>query len=234
MSRLSALATLTICIGLGTPAGAQTTTVPGPGGVPLAPGLPVPGYNPGGIGPGGVEVAPGSAARNVPMYRLGPGNVPFPLRRDRYHGGDEEAARLPEGQPFSLPETLSVTITSRDAGPGEAPAPDKPIDTIHGLFAALRSCWEPPAREQAHEGVQMSVRFSLKRTGEIMAPPFVTYTTPGTKVDTKQVYRGAIDAALARCAPLPLSKSFSAAITGRPISVRYVDDRVMSAGLPRQ
>jgi hypothetical protein len=79
----------------------------------------------------------------------------------------------------------------------------------------------------------MSVRFSFKRTGDIVAPPFVTYTTPGTKADTKQVYRGAINAALARCAPLPLSKSFSAAIAGRPISIRYVDDRIMSAGLPR-
>jgi hypothetical protein len=232
MRRLLAVATVPICLGLTTPALAQTTTVPGPGGVPLAPGSPVPGYTPGGIGPGGVEVAPGSAARNVPMYRIGPGGVPFPLRRDRYHGGDDEAARLQPNGPEILPETLALTITSRDAEPGKAPSPDAPIDSIHDLFAVLRSCWEPPAREQAQEGVQMSVRLSFKRTGEIVAPPFVTYTTPGTKADTKQVYRGAINAALARCAPLPLSRSFSAAIAGRPISVRYIDDRVMRAGLP--
>jgi hypothetical protein len=151
MPRLLAGATLTIFIALNASVLAQTTTVPGPGGVPLAPGSPVPGYNPGGIGPGGVEVAPGHAARNVPMYRIGPGGVPFPLRRDRYHGDDDEAARLPPHGPETLPRTLALTITSRDAGPGKPPSPDTPIDSIHDLFAVLRTCWEPPARDQAQE-----------------------------------------------------------------------------------
>jgi len=75
----------------------------------------------------------------------------------------------------------------------------------------------------------MSVRFSFKRTGEMVAPPFVTYTTPGTQAETKQVYRSAINDALARCAPLHFSKRFSVAIAGRPISIRYVDDRSISA-----
>ena len=66
----------------------------------------------------------------------------------------------------------------------------------------------------------------------LVAPPFVTYTTPGTKNDTKQVYRRAINAALERCAPLPFSKSFSGAIAGQPISVRYVDDRSMKTSSP--
>jgi hypothetical protein len=78
--------------------------------------------------------------------------------------------------------------------------------------------------------VQISVRFSFEGTGGIVAPPIVTYTTRGTKTDTKQVYQRAISAALERCAPLPFSKTFSAAIPGRPISVRYVDDRIMNAG----
>jgi len=76
----------------------------------------------------------------------------------------------------------------------------------------------------------MSVRFSLRRSGEIMAPPFVTYATPGIKDDTRQIYRHAITASLERCAPLPLSQGFAAAITGRPISIRYVDDRTADAG----
>lgn len=75
----------------------------------------------------------------------------------------------------------------------------------------------------------MSVRFSFKRTGEMVAPPFVTYTTPGTQAETKQVYRSAINAALARCVPLAFSKRFSLAIPGKPISIRYVDDRSISA-----
>jgi hypothetical protein len=51
--------------------------------------------------------------------------------------------------------------------------------------------------------------------------------SPGSA--TRQVYREAITAALDRCAPIPFSKGFGAAIVGRPLSIRYVDDRVMSA-----
>ena len=239
MARLLVATTLTLAIGFDASAWAQMTEVPGPGGTLIAPGAPVRGYNPGGIGPGGTEVAPGPAARTVPMYRIGPGTVPLAPRPDPSVGVDTPTVRLqPPGcdnsgcVPEILPQTLALTISSRDAAPAKAPSPDASIDSIHDLFAALRACWDPPTREQAHEGVQMSVRFSLKRSGEIMAPPFVTYTTPGTAADTRKVYRSAIDAALARCAPLPLSKGFAASIAGRPISVRYVDDRTADAGSP--
>jgi len=79
----------------------------------------------------------------------------------------------------------------------------------------------------------MSVRFSFKRNGDVIAPPFVTYTTAGTKQETRQVYRDAIQAAVKRCTPLPLSKSLGAAIAGQPISIRFVDDRTMRADAPQ-
>jgi hypothetical protein len=238
MAHLLAMATFTILIELDAFAFAQMMTVtPGPGGIPIAPGSPVTGYTPGGIGLGGVEVAPGPAARDIPMDRIGPGGVPFPPRPDPYPDRDNSTARLQPGcgnnSPCGreiLPQTLALTINSRDAGPGKAPSPDAPIDSIRDLFAVLRACWEPPAREQAQAGIQISVRLSFKGTGGIVAPPFVTYTTRGTKTDTKQVYLRAINAALERCAPLPFSRTFSAAIPGRPISIRYVDDRIMHAG----
>jgi hypothetical protein len=238
MWRLVAVAALMSFIALDAPAVAQMPITPGPGGIPIAPGSPVPGYTPGGIGPGGVEVAPGAAARDVPMVRIGPGGIPLPPRPDPYPDRDKPTARLDPGcsnDPACvpiLPETLALTITSRDAAPGEAPA-DAPIDSIHDLFAALRTCWEPPARERAQAGMQMSVRFSFKRSGEIVAPPFLTYATPGSTAETRQVYRRAIDAALERCVPLRFSKTFSGAISGRPISIRYVDDRSMSAASPQ-
>ena len=240
MWRLWAAAALAFAIQLGASALAQMTVTPGPGGVPIAPGLPVPGYTPGGIGPGGVEVAPGPAARDIPMHRIGPGGIAMPPRPDPRPDRSGSTARLDPDcgngspcVPVLLPERLALTINSRDAGPGKAPSPDTPINSIHDLFAVLQTCWEPPAREQAQEGVQMSVRFSFRRTGDIIAPPFVTYATPGTKTDTKQVYRQAINAALERCAPLPFSKTFGGAIAGRPISIRYVDDRIMQAGAQR-
>jgi len=157
--------------------------------------------------------------RNKPTARVHPRVQP---------GCDNDGSCGPE----ILPHTLTLTIHSVDVTPGKAPSPDAPINSIHELFEALRTCWEPPTRDQAQQGVQMSVRFSFKRSGDIIAPPFMTYATPGTKADTKQVYLGAINAAIARCAPLPFSKSFGAAIAGQPISIRYIDDRAMNAGAP--
>ena len=57
--------------------------------------------------------------------------------------------------------------------------PDHDLDTIGDLFAALRSCWSPPPADIARQGMQMSVRFSFKRSGEIIATPRVTYSTAG-------------------------------------------------------
>lgn len=227
MSRPVMAATLTLFIALHAPALAQMTTTPGPGGIPVAPGAPLTGYTPGGIGPGGTAVAPGPAARGMPMYRIGPGGVPLAPRPDPLPDANPPTANIEPGcdGACALPQSLTLTITSRDAAPAKTPAPDARINSIHDLFAVLRTCWEPPAREQAQEGVAMSVRLSFRRSGDMMAPPFVTYTTPGTKADTKKAYQRAINAAFERCAPLPFSKTFGAAIAGHPISIRYVDDR---------
>ena len=80
--------------------------------------------------------------------------------------------------------------------------PDHDLDTIGDLFAALRSCWSPPPADIAREGMQMSVRFSFKRSGEIIATPRVTYATAGVPADTRATYLKAINASLAACMPL--------------------------------
>src|SRR5918999_1698973 len=62
--------------------------------------------------------------------------------------------------------------------------PDHDLDTIGDLFAALRSCWSPPPSDIAREGMQMSVRFSFKRSGEIIATPRLTFATAGVPSET--------------------------------------------------
>ncbi len=208
---------------------AQLTTTPGPGGVPIAPGSASSAVPPGGTGLGGVNIAPGPAARDVPVYRLAPGGVPVLVLPEPRHGGNHSIVRRYPGCWPCLPQGLMLTIHSRDDAPGKAPSPDEPINSIRDLFAVLRACWEPPARDRAKEGMQMTVRLSFRRSGEIVAMPFVTYTEPGTKDDVKQVYRHAIDEALDRCGRLPFSEAFKNAIPGRPISIRYVDDRSIRA-----
>lgn len=214
------------------PASAQLTTTPGPGGIPIAPGAAPHGYTPGGKSFGGVEISPGRAARDIPMYREGPGDVPVlvvpekPKRSQR--GGKSSDLGLDPGcrsAASCLPQNLQLTIGSREREPGTAPEPGKVINSIRELFAALNTCWEPPASDQSKAGMQMSVRFSFRQSGELFAPPFVTYSMRGVSVETKQAFRKAVDAALGRCGKLSFSERFGAAIAGRPISARFVDDR---------
>jgi len=103
--------------------------------------------------------------------------------------------------------------------------PDHDLDTIGDLFAALRSCWSPPPSDIARPGMQMSVRFSVKRTGEIIASPRVTYATAGAPADTRAAYLKAINASLESCMPLNFTSGLGGALAGRPIAIRYVDNR---------
>jgi hypothetical protein len=103
--------------------------------------------------------------------------------------------------------------------------PDHDLDTIGDLFAALRSCWSPPPPDSAREGMQMSVRFSFKRTGEIIAAPRLTFATAGIPSDTRDTYLKAINASLSACMPLKFTGGLGGALAGRPIAIRYVDNR---------
>jgi hypothetical protein len=221
-------------VGLSTGALAQITETPGPGGIPLAPGVgPVQGYTPGGIGLGGSRVAPGPAAAGMPFYRRGPGGVPVlvaPQGNAAAPGasigtgtsgtGGASANHAPCTTRSCLPAGLSLTVDSRDSVPVEAR--DSTIDTMQDLHLALRACWTPPAETRE---LQMSVRFSFRRSGELIGAPFVTYTSRGASAQARQDYRGAITSAISGCAPFRLSRSFAAAIAGQPISVRFVDHR---------
>jgi hypothetical protein len=205
------------------PALAQLTETPGPGGIPIAPGAPVQGWTPGGAGIGGGEIAPGPAARSQPMYRTAPGGVPvlvMPQRPAATHPGAGGAGEAGRPCVDCLPDAMRFTID----GGTDAPPPDGPIATMTDLQAALRACWTPPDQPGSAR-LEMSVRFSFRRSGELMGPPFVTYATSGAKTEARRAWRDAIDAALARCTPLRLSPAFAAGIASRPLSVRFVDRR---------
>lgn len=103
--------------------------------------------------------------------------------------------------------------------------PDHDLDNIGNLFAALRSCWSPPPADSAREGMQMSVRFSFNRSGGMIGAPRLTYATAGTSVDTRATYLKAIKASLDACLPLKLTGGLGGALAGRPIAIRYIDNR---------
>src|SRR5580704_6622680 len=90
------------------------------------------------------------------------------------------------------------TVPSKDDAAKYA-RPDHDLDTIGDLFAELRSCWSPPPPDAAREGMQMSVRFSFKRSGELFGTPRLTFATAGVPADTREAYLKAINASLGAC-----------------------------------
>jgi hypothetical protein len=111
--------------------------------------------------------------------------------------------------------------TSKDA---------KPLDSIREMYAALRACWIPPPKESARHGMEYAVRFAYKRDGEMIASPRVTYSSHDAPAEVRDVYRDAVNAALARCTPLHFSNGMGGAVAGRPIAIRFVDDRTIDDG----
>jgi hypothetical protein len=124
-------------------------------------------------------------------------------------------------------ENLQVTIQSvpPESDAAKYRKPDHDLDSIGDLFAALRSCWSPPPTDVAREGMQMSVRFSFKTNGAMIAPPRLTFATEGASADTRAAYLKAINASLDSCLPLKFSPNLGGALAGRPIAIRYVDNR---------
>jgi hypothetical protein len=145
---------------------------------------------------------------------------------------------LPEPlYPFS--EDLRLTIVSA-ASDRNTESPDAPagleaegakadaehrLDTIRDLYDALRTCWVPPPQDEARPGMQMSVRLSFKRGGQMIGEPRVTYMSPDAPPAARNMYHDAIMAALERCTPLPFTPGLGGAVAGRPIAIRFVDNR---------
>jgi hypothetical protein len=115
--------------------------------------------------------------------------------------------------------------TERANGEADNAPEKKPLDTIGAMYAALRACWVPPPKEAARHGMEYTIRFAFKRDGEVLAPPRVTYSSHDAPTDVRDVYRDAVNAALARCTPLHFTDGMAGAVAGRPIAIRFVDNR---------
>jgi hypothetical protein len=136
--------------------------------------------------------------------------------------------------PYYLPpigQDLRLTIVSTDDDASQTEhqetveAGDHPLDSIRDMFAALRACWIPPPKDEAHHGMEYTIRFALKGDGTMIAAPRMTYSSHEVSAETRKIYRDAIDAALKRCTPLHFSGGMAGAVPGRPIAIRFVDDR---------
>jgi hypothetical protein len=127
--------------------------------------------------------------------------------------------------PFSEDLRLTIVSAGADAATeGRADAEHR-LDTIRDMFDALRACWVPPPPDEARPGMQMSVRLAFKRSGEMISAPRVTYASREAPPAARDAYHDAILAALERCTPLPFTPGLGGAVAGRPVAIRFVDDR---------
>jgi hypothetical protein len=53
----------------------------------------------------------------------------------------------------------------------------------------------------------------------------VTFATAGVPADTRATYLKAINTSLSACMPLKFTAGLGGALAGRPIAIRYVDNR---------
>lgn len=108
------------------------------------------------------------------------------------------------------------------------------INTLQELFARLGSCWKAPSLPASDPGMQITVSFSLKRNGEILGQPRITYESPYATGDQRTIYRTAVMEALQRCTPMPITDGLGNAIAGRPLLIRFDARRMKSTEENRQ
>jgi hypothetical protein len=119
------------------------------------------------------------------------------------------------------PAALSL---AQDQEPGES-KPGKALNTIAEVFAAIDACWIPPSLDPARPGMQITVMLSFKRSGELLGKPRITYVTPQATNDQRMSYRAAVAQAVERCMPLHFTDALGNALAGRPMTVRFIDNR---------
>ncbi|HEX4410597.1 MAG TPA: hypothetical protein VH206_17635 [Xanthobacteraceae bacterium] len=188
-----------------------------------------------------------STARSQPLNELPPASSPCSLLSgEPCHPSFCDAFNSGPCFPQYLPpigQDLHLTIVSTDDNdpahkpPSDTNKPpegdkasqtndeDKPIDSIGAMYAALRACWVPPPKDEARHGMQYTIRFAFKRDGEMIAPQRVTYASHDAPSEVRDSYRDAVNAALARCLPFHFTDGMGGAVAGRPIAIRYVDNR---------
>jgi hypothetical protein len=126
--------------------------------------------------------------------------------------------------PYGQNLQLTVESVPSEADRDKYQKPGHDLDTIGDLFAELRTCWSPTL-DNARAGMQMAVRFSFNRAGSLIGPPRLTFATAGVPADTRTTYLNAINTSLNACLPLKFTSGLGGALAGRPIAIRYVDNR---------
>jgi hypothetical protein len=106
---------------------------------------------------------------------------------------------------------------------------EHPINSVREIRASLRACWISPEMSVTP---QVTVRLSLKRNGEILGQPLISYENAHIAEADRTALHAAVAAALVRCTPLPISDALGGIIPGHPIHVKLGEGWKRKRGAP--
>ncbi len=113
---------------------------------------------------------------------------------------------------------ISCSSPSASSLAAHAAPPGPPVDTLDAMGRALSACWRPPE----HVGrFRVTVTFALKRSGEVLGRPRITYSTFDGGSDERRLIVGAILQALDDCTPVNVTGALGGAIAGRIFTMTF-------------
>jgi hypothetical protein len=95
-----------------------------------------------------------------------------------------------------------------------------PIDRPNGIPQRIVSCWSPPAGSSGD--VEVTVRLSFSRTGDIVGQPRITYVKAGSDETLRKAVSASILTAIQSCVPLRFTPGLGQAIAGRSFAIRFI------------
>jgi hypothetical protein len=102
--------------------------------------------------------------------------------------------------------------------------PKAQLHTLEDVKHAIQHCWRWPPALAIRDGMELTVRLSFKRNGEIFGAR-VTHQSPDVSDDERFAYYRALVLTMKRCSPLPVTPELGDAIAGRPFFFRFHDTR---------
>jgi hypothetical protein len=125
---------------------------------------------------------------------------------------------------------MAVTVGTASLAAGllllgpQAMAQQSALNTLADVKRAIQKCWRWPSLNAIRTGMELTVRLSFKRDGEIFGAR-VTYQSPDVSVDERILYYRALVLSIKRCSPLPVTPELGEAIAGRPFYFHFHDTR---------
>jgi hypothetical protein len=131
-------------------------------------------------------------------------------------------AGMAPGAAFAQGMVLLIEIGHDNPRPARATTP---INDLHGLTDALRSCWNPPPSDPAKGDIDVTFSISFKRSGELFGKPKAVIFARKVTDEQRSRYYTAVAEALDLCSKLPFTDSMGGAVAGRVFRVNFLDKR---------